>query len=103
MPTPPDTASPTSASASSAPGPSPEALARTLARHPRPLGGDTTRSVGPAVVSLSGYVLNNQSEGPQQLRIGKKPDWLRSRTARAAAPATLPRPARLRVPLRYVP
>ncbi len=79
MPTPPDTASPTSASASSAPGPSPEALARTLARHPRPLGGDTTRSVGPAVVSLSGYVLNNQSEGPQQLRIGKKPDWLRAK------------------------
>lgn len=58
---------------------SPDALARTLARHPRPLGGDTARSVGPAVVSLTGYVLNNQEAQAHHLRLGKKPDWLRAR------------------------
>jgi lipoic acid synthetase len=63
---------------SSAP-PSSEALARTLARHPRPLGGDTARSVGQSLVSLTSYVLNNRDEAPQQLRLGKKPDWLRAR------------------------
>jgi lipoic acid synthetase len=67
------------------------ALQRTLARHPRPLGGDTARSLGPAVVSLSGQVLNNRpaapesdsggpaAAGPQQLVIRRKPDWLRAR------------------------
>ena len=39
-------------------GASPEAVARTLARHPRPLGGDTARNVGPALVSLTDMVLN---------------------------------------------
>ena len=58
-------------------GPSSEAIARTVARHPRPLGGDTARSVGPSLVNLSGYVLNNQSDA-HHLRIGKKPDWLRA-------------------------
>src|SRR6188508_2149521 len=43
-------------------------LARTLARHPRPLGGDTARSVGQSLVSLTSYVLNNRYESPQQLR-----------------------------------
>ena len=60
------------------PGASPEAVARTLARHPRPLGGDTARNVGPALVSLTGMVLNNNS-APQQSIIGRKPDWLRAR------------------------
>jgi lipoic acid synthetase len=60
-------------------GPSPEAVARTLARHPRPLGGDTARSVGASLVSLTGYVLNNQADAAQHLRIGKKPDWLRAK------------------------
>ena len=60
------------------PGASPEAVARTLARHPRPLGGDTARNVGPALVSLTGMVLNNNS-APQQSVIGRKPDWLRAR------------------------
>ncbi|MEN9641066.1 MAG: lipoyl synthase [Planctomycetota bacterium] len=59
-------------------GASPDALARTLARHPRPLGGDTARNVGPALVSLTGMVLNNNS-APQQSIIGRKPDWLRAR------------------------
>ena len=62
------------------PAPAPNSpLARTLARHPRPLGGDTARSVGPAAVSLTGFVLNNIEKEAQTLRIGKKPDWLRAR------------------------
>jgi lipoic acid synthetase len=60
-------------------GPSPDALARTLARHPRPLGGDTSRAVGASLVNLSGYILNNQADAAQHLRIGKKPDWLRAK------------------------
>ncbi len=56
----------------------PAALARTLARHPRPLGGDTARQLGPPLVSLGELVLNNR-EGPQQLRVGRKPPWIRSR------------------------
>jgi lipoyl synthase len=71
--TPPTDAAPASS------GPSPEALSRTLARHPRPLGGDTARSVGAPLVSLTGYVLNNQADAAQHLRIGKKPDWLRAK------------------------
>lgn len=59
---------------------SPEALARTLARHPRPLGGDTARSVGTAAVSLSGMVLNNAGDDARSFqRMGRKPDWLRAR------------------------
>lgn len=54
-------------------------LSRTLARHPRPLGGDTARSLEPAVLSLSGMVLNNQEPEAQQLQIGRKPEWLRAR------------------------
>ncbi len=64
-------------------GASPEAVARTLARHPRPLGGDTARNVGPALVSLTGMVLNNNS-APQQSIIGRKPDWLRARVPAGA-------------------
>ena len=60
-------------------GPSPEAVARTLARHPRPLGGDTARSVGPASVSLTAMVLNNAGGAAQQRTVGRKPDWLRAR------------------------
>lgn len=54
------------------------AIARTLARHPRPAGGDPLRTVDPPKVSLSGMVLNNQ-DGPQTLSLKKKPDWLRAR------------------------
>ncbi|MFM7797524.1 MAG: lipoyl synthase [Planctomycetota bacterium] len=61
------------------PGASPEAVARTLARHPRPLGGDTARSIGPAAVSLTGMVLNNKPDEPIHRAIGRKPDWLRAR------------------------
>ncbi|MFO0873971.1 MAG: lipoyl synthase [Phycisphaerales bacterium] len=59
------------------------AVSRTLARHPRPLGGDTARSVGPSLLSLTDRVINNQvaesGAGRIELRIGKKPDWLRAR------------------------
>jgi len=51
-------------------------IARTLARHPRPLGGDTVRSVGLPAFSLTDRILQ---DGVQQRVIGKKPDWLRAR------------------------
>ncbi len=55
------------------------ALTRTLARHPRPLGGDTARQLGGPRLSLTGMVLNNQGGSTQQLRIGRKPAWIRTR------------------------
>lgn len=58
---------------------SPAALARTLARHPRPLGGDTARSVGPPTLSLSDMVLDNQPQSRHHLHLGRKPDWIRAR------------------------
>ena len=54
------------------------ALSRTLARHPRPLGGDTTRRLQKPLMSLSGMVLNNNQEHLQQLAIGRKPRWIRA-------------------------
>jgi len=54
-------------------------IARTLARHPRPLGGDTARNHPAPVVSLSSQVLNNAEHARQQLRLGRKPEWLRAR------------------------
>ena len=59
--------------------PSPEALARTLARHPRPLGGDTQRTAGASKLSLTGEVINNREAEAHHLRIQRKPDWLRAR------------------------
>ena len=53
------------------------AIARTLSRHPRPLGGDPLRVVDPPVVSLSGMVLNNAA-GKDQLTAKRKPEWLRA-------------------------
>ena len=50
---------------------------RTLARHPRPLGGDTAKDRRGVQVALSGMVLNNNET--QQLHLGRKPDWLRAR------------------------
>ena len=58
---------------------SPETRARIEARHPRPLGGDTARSDRSAAqISLTGMVLNNTTEA-QQLRLGRKPEWIRAR------------------------
>ncbi len=59
--------------------PSPEALARTLARHPRPLGGDTQRSTGASKLELSSLVINNREAAAHHLRVQRKPDWLRAR------------------------
>jgi len=70
---------PTTSDAPATPTPSATGAARTLARHPRALGGDTARSVGPAVVSLSAMVMNNREAEPHHLRMGRKPDWLRAR------------------------
>lgn len=52
--------------------------ARTLARHPRPLGGDPLRTIDPPKLSLSGMVLNNQ-QGKDTLAVKRKPDWLRAK------------------------
>jgi len=55
------------------------ALARTLARHPRPLGGDTARNLEPPVLSLSQMVLDNQPQTRHHLHLGRKPSWIRAR------------------------
>eukprot|EP00913_Durusdinium_trenchii_P006440 g6052.t1 len=62
------------------PPPSPGALERTLARHPRPLGGDPVRN-SRAAVSLTSLILNNQDDSPEQLLVKRKPPWLRAREA----------------------
>lgn len=61
-----------------------ETAARVVARHPRPLGGDTLRFVGSATLSLTDRILNNRTAGEgdsviQQLGIRRKPDWLRAK------------------------
>lgn len=58
--------------------PADAAIAKTLARHPRPLGGDPLKRVDQPVISLSGLVLNN-AENAQQLSPKKKPSWLRAK------------------------
>jgi lipoyl synthase len=55
------------------------AVARTIARHPRPLGGDTARNLGKGAISLTGMVLNNANDAVHHYAMGKKPDWLRAR------------------------
>ncbi|MBC7771453.1 MAG: lipoyl synthase, partial [Pyrinomonadaceae bacterium] len=57
----------------------PAGIARTLARHPRPLGGDPLRRVDRPIISLSGLVLNNRDSDPQQLTQKRKPPWLRAK------------------------
>lgn len=56
-----------------------DATLRTLARHPRPLGGDTARALPKPVVSLSGMVLNNVGGQVEHAAIKRKPPWLRAR------------------------
>lgn len=44
------------------------------------MGGDTARQhVGKARVSLGAMVLNNVAPEPQQLHLGRKPDWIRAK------------------------
>jgi lipoic acid synthetase len=70
-------------------------IARTLARHPRPLGGDTARHLDAPQLSLTAMVLNNRNfqatpEHPlsedsttniarQHLLLRRKPDWIRAK------------------------
>lgn len=54
-------------------------LARTIARHPRPLGGDPLKRVDAPLISLTGLILNNQQGDAQQLATKKKPAWLRAK------------------------
>ncbi|MBX3321728.1 MAG: lipoyl synthase [Phycisphaeraceae bacterium] len=56
--------------------PTDAALTRTLARHPKPLGGHPIRGAK-AVYSLSDMILNNVEA--QQLAIKKKPPWLKAK------------------------
>jgi len=55
------------------------AVARTLARHPRPAGGDPMRRVDKPVFSLTGMVINNQQAPVQQLATKRKPSWLKAK------------------------
>lgn len=60
------------------------ALQRTLARHPRPLGGDPMKRDNKSLLSLSGMILNNRDAGggqdvKQQLALKRKPKWLRAK------------------------
>ena len=57
-------------------GPGPIALERTLARHPRPLGGDPARNAK-ATLSLTGMILSNADN--HQIAPKKKPSWLKAR------------------------
>lgn len=58
--------------------PSESAIARTLKRHPRPLGGDTARGLDTPLFNLSGMILNNETAS-QHIHLGRKPDWIRAR------------------------
>ncbi len=55
------------------------ALKRTLARHPRPAGGDPMRRVDTPVLSLTSMVLSNAPDSPHQLTPKRKPPWLRAK------------------------
>jgi len=68
----------TPADSATARSPMPSGRERTIARHPRPLGGDPARSLRP-LISLSDQVLNNLEGAPQQLAAKRKPDWLRAK------------------------
>jgi lipoic acid synthetase len=57
--------------------PSDPGVARTVARHPRPLGGDPLKRVDRPILSLTGLVLNNSDS--HHLAIKKKPAWLRAK------------------------
>ncbi|MFK7883360.1 MAG: lipoyl synthase, partial [Phycisphaerales bacterium] len=72
QPNPSDTPADTPADAQSDP------MSRTLARHPRPLGGDPIRNAR-ATFSLSSQILNNEDDALQQLAPKRKPDWLRAK------------------------
>ena len=53
-------------------------LRRTLARHPRPLGGDPIRTLRPSF-SLNDMILSNQDEAVHHLSVKRKPSWLKAK------------------------
>ncbi len=55
-----------------------EGIRKTLARHPRPLGGDPLRTAEAPVLSLSGMILNNAA-GKDTMAPRKKPSWLKAK------------------------
>ncbi len=55
------------------------AIARTLARHPRPAGGDPMRRIDTPLVSLTGMVLNNSGGAVDQIAPKRKPPWLKAK------------------------
>ena len=59
------------------PAPNEAAIARTLARHPRPAGGDPMRRIDKPLVSLSGMVVNNTDR--QHLATKRKPSWMKAK------------------------
>ncbi len=61
------------------PTPAENPNARTLARHPRPLGGDPLRTMDPPKLSLSSMILNNSDGAKEQLSLKRKPEWLRAK------------------------
>ena len=61
------------------PTPAENPNARTLARHPRPLGGDPLRTIDPPRLSLSSMILNNSDGAKEQLSLKRKPEWLRAK------------------------
>jgi len=61
------------------PTPAENLNARTLARHPRPLGGDPLRTMDPPKLSLSSMILNNADGAKEQLSLKRKPEWLRAK------------------------
>lgn len=64
---------------SSTPDQTDPAILRTLARHPRPLGGDPVKQLDAPKVSLSGLVLNNAGGAKDSLALKKKPSWLKAK------------------------
>jgi lipoic acid synthetase len=56
-----------------------EATRRTLARFPRPVGGDPVKQLDAPVVSLSGLVLNNAGGAVDTIAPKRKPPWLKAR------------------------
>lgn len=58
---------------------SPAVIARTLERHPRPLGGDPVRSLPTPAFSLTDRVLNNRPNAPHYALARRKPSWLRAK------------------------
>lgn len=53
-------------------------LERTLARHPRPLGGDPIRTLRPSF-SLNDMILSNQDDAVHHLSVKRKPSWLKAK------------------------